>query len=631
MKAALILALLSALPTTGWAQEWLGESGIGVVVRDGSGQPIPGAAIVLVPEFGPAGEAPPFVFTDAGGRIEVFNLAEGEWAVEVRAGGYMIFNGYLRLESGKPPELGFTSRQRTGTFWEPLEVSFFEAGVERPVMVAATKEAREQDKDRRKRADALAKQDAKAAKRAERRAEKRRAKPSQGAELAVLTPAQEEPESLPEASAPTVEPAVTPEPPVVAEATAPEAVAEVESTPAEPVRAAAPVSRPPPASPAPPVREAPVAPAVTPEPPVVAEATAPEAVAEVESTPAEPVRATAPVSRPPPAPPAPPVREAPVAPAAEPVPPEPAPEPRVDSEPVRSIEAPATAEPLPAVEEEPPAPAETTQPTRRSQPEPVAAPAVAAPTTPPAAEKSKAPPLFPPVQEPEPVQVAEVAAPPDLPRDDRPRSEPPAEPVVPSLQAHPVLFRGGACPECKPGEWALVVERVAAPSQGAAGECGSGRDDRVSRLIADGLTPQAAAVSAFAGPAADMWGSELPEEVWSAVAGSPASRLRDEEGACQDLVGVLPEGARFIGFRFEVETSTGRGDCFGEQPCPIGRARWTNNPRIERTGGVTVVHTSFLNEAAEEERRARMTLYFRPLRGWEPPAGLGTQSAPNRR
>src|SRR5688572_14200340 len=131
------------------AQGWTGPAGVGIEVRDEAGQPIPGAAIVLVPGGAAGDDAPPFVFTDAGGRIEVKNLAEGEWQVEVRAAGYMIFNGYLRLSAAEAPEVGFSSLQRTGTFWQPLQVRFFVPGSPGDaMMVAGTKEERKSEKKR---------------------------------------------------------------------------------------------------------------------------------------------------------------------------------------------------------------------------------------------------------------------------------------------------------------------------------------------------------------------------------------------------------------------------------------------------------------------------------------------------
>jgi hypothetical protein len=184
-----------------------------------------------------------------------------------------------------------------------------------------------------------------------------------------------------------------------------------------------------------------------------------------------------------------------------------------------------------------------------------------------------------------------------------------------------VLFTGGACPECKPGEWALIIERRAAPAGSAAGAaCGEGREAAVRRLAQEALAPAGATVAAFAGAVADSYGNGLPAAVREAVPADLAAALGAREGSCQDFVGVLPQGGRFIGFRFEAEDSSGKGDCFGEEPCAIGQARWTANPRIERTATVTVIHSSFVNESTSAERRARMTLYFQPPRGWRPPA-----------
>lgn len=140
------------------------------------------------------------------------------------------------------------------------------------------------------------------------------------------------------------------------------------------------------------------------------------------------------------------------------------------------------------------------------------------------------------------------------------------------------------------------------------------------RLAQETLAPAGATIAAFAGPVADTHGNGLPAATWQGVPTDLAETLRPRDGSCQDLVGVLPQGARFIGFRYEAEDSSGKGDCFGEDPCAIGQARWTNNPQIERTATVTVIHSSFVNESTSVERRARMTIYFQPPRGWRPPS-----------
>ena len=249
MKSAISVLLLVGLslfvPGGLLAQGWTGSAGVGIEVRDEAGQPIPGAAVVLVPGGAAGGDAPPFVFTDAGGRIEVKNLAEGEWQIEVRAAGYMIFNGYLRLVPGKPPEVGFSSRQRTGTFWQPLQVRFFAPGSPGDaVMVATTKEEKREEKKRIAEKGELEHQ-MKEGKNRETIREQRRAKASTG-EVATL----KEPPAPPPTPAP-------PPPPVVAQAPpAPPPPAVVPPPPAPPTRIAesapppAPVS-PPPAAPPP--------------------------------------------------------------------------------------------------------------------------------------------------------------------------------------------------------------------------------------------------------------------------------------------------------------------------------------------------------------------------------------------
>ena len=186
-KSAFVLVSSLLLCASLSAQDWIGEASVGIEVRDELGRSIPGAAVVLIRETGSSDSSPPFVFTDEGGQVEVLHLAEGEWQVEVRAAGYMIFNSYLKLSVSAPPVIGFSSRQRTGTFWEPLEVRFFHPGSGDVVLVAGTKSERKEEKKRRAQSRKLAKQDEKAVKRAEQRRHK---KPTRGVDVAVLTPPQ---------------------------------------------------------------------------------------------------------------------------------------------------------------------------------------------------------------------------------------------------------------------------------------------------------------------------------------------------------------------------------------------------------------------------------------------------------
>jgi hypothetical protein len=92
-------------------------------------------------------------------------------------------------------------------------------------------------------------------------------------------------------------------------------------------------------------------------------------------------------------------------------------------------------------------------------------------------------------------------------------------------------------------------------------------------------------------------------------------------GASAPLTAELPRSARFVGYRYEVLDGWGGGDCVGDQECAVGQARWLGHPRVERAGAATTVGATFENRSADRERRARLTVYFRPTAGWKPPAG----------
>ena len=445
-------------------------------VVDDLGQPIESAAVILRPELQTPVEVPPPFFTDLSGRVLIDGLADGEWQVEVRSEGYMIFSAYLKLASGLPPLVGFTSKQRTGTFWAPLEVRFLAIGVSAETVRAGKKGLARSDRKQLQRVEAeersSRKREQKEIREAEKRAraqEKRLQVRARRGELAVIAESQEE-------------------------------------APQESVAA------------------------------VVAAPPALEEVAELEDSP----RAADESSEPP---------------VAEP-------------EPTTTAAA---------------------QPTT----------AAAEPTT--------------VVPEPEaPVQVAAVDLPPVPSPQERPRE-------VPTIRSHPVLFHGGACPECKAGEWALIVERRAAPRVGDETDCGKGRAAAVEGLVKGVLLPQEDALAGFAGPLLDSYGSGVAAKLDSPINDAAYRLLTTGTGACQSLVAILPVDARFVGFRFEVVDANGSGDCFGINQCSIGQARWIANPEIERLAAMTVIHTSFLNESTSLPRRARLIVLFVPARGWTAP------------
>ncbi len=124
-----LAVILAAVPAVAAAQEWSGGNGFQVLVTDDAGQPLPGVTVMAFLAESDRSGGPPPLLTDASGVAEVSGLSAGEWQVELRREGFMIVSSYLRLEDGKRPEVGFTSRQRTGPFWAPMNVGYSSVGV----------------------------------------------------------------------------------------------------------------------------------------------------------------------------------------------------------------------------------------------------------------------------------------------------------------------------------------------------------------------------------------------------------------------------------------------------------------------------------------------------------------------
>lgn len=256
-------------------------------------------------------------------------------------------------------------------------------------------------------------------------------------------------------------------------------------------------------------------------------------------------------------------------------------------------------------------------------PEPVASPVTTplpTPTTVPAA---------PPKVEPPPEMVPTVSTEPAEPPVTVPQSPPPAVPAIPMEPAPSVAlfprvttrlrsFDDRTCPECKPGEWALSVEQRAGGVND--GPCPGDHQTATESVVQTVLASAGAELRKFAGallggvkPGAIDY---LPPVARPAVT-AKATQLADPSSACQSIIAFLPKGARFVGYRYEVRDRQGEGDCLGNQECGIGNARWLGNPIIRRTPEATVVYGIFLNEA-DLRRSAQLTVYFDPVRGWNP-------------
>ncbi len=289
------------------------------------------------------------------------------------------------------------------------------------------------------------------------------------------------------------------------------------------------------------------APAPVPAPPAVTPSVPKPKIPPASAPPTQQEPTAAPTPAPtPPAPPA--------APAPAPIPSQPAPA------------APAAPPPAPAPEPTPTAEPPVAKPPTAPAPAPIPPPAAAPPARPPENPPAPEPPVAKPATPPAPMPPA---APAPAPAPE-PALQPAPVPPAPS-PADPVRLRTSkdrTCFECPPGESALSTERVIQSGGGS----GCGAD--IASQLQTGTVP-----------------SDLP-------------------AGCHVLRIALPSGARYTGYRFEVQTGGDSLDCLAGQSCPQSTGRWPINPVLLRQPEGTVVLAPFEAGPAERERRAVFTAYF---------------------
>jgi hypothetical protein len=206
-----------------------------------------------------------------------------------------------------------------------------------------------------------------------------------------------------------------------------------------------------------------------------------------------------------------------------------------------------------------PAPAQAAPPQEQPTPAPTPAPPVVDPIPPvnpnPSAEPETAPPQSAP--------PTRVPLPPP-PQAAQPQPAPPA-PAAPGGSVLRRSYADRTCYECKPGEASLSAERVVSAGVG----CGPGVRD----------------VLAHSGDPAG-----LPE-------------------GCAVLRLTLPPGARYTGYRYEIQERSGSVDCLAGRDCP-GGGRWPVDPALVRAAEGTTISAVFENLGTGSERRAILTVYY---------------------
>jgi len=250
----------------------------------------------------------------------------------------------------------------------------------------------------------------------------------------------------------------------------------------------------------------------------------------------------------------------------------------------RAPPPPAPAAPSPAARPvTEPAPAPPAVPAGRPAADaPVYAPA----TTPPAVTPQPAPrDVAAPVAPVAPATPA--AAPVPAPRPAPPAAAPPATAATVArgtAATSPSPYRSralGNCPDCKPGEWGASVQMAAVAGAG----CEPGEAAR------------------------------LEAEFTATVAGVTGESWSSREASCRLFAVRLPEGSRFLGYRFEAEDNRRAGDCVGDEPCPVGEARFLAHPTVRKKDGFWV--WAIFENRAGSPRLARLTAFFAAPPGWQ--------------
>lgn len=200
-------------------------------------------------------------------------------------------------------------------------------------------------------------------------------------------------------------------------------------------------------------------------------------------------------------------------------------------------------------------------------PAPVPAPAPAEPRPAPVPAPPQETPRETPPRPAEPAPA--VPAPAPAAPEPAPTPAPPSPPAADAVRMR--SFEDRTCVECQAGESSLSTERVVPPGGGTG--CG----DVASRLQ----------------------GGDVPSDL-------PAG--------CHVLRITVPAGARYLGYRFEVQDGGATFDCLAGQDCPRGIGRWPGNPVLVRGSGGTVVLAPFEAGPTDRERRAVLTVYYTTAR-----------------
>ncbi len=567
-----LLALATILPAR--AQSWRGTEAIGIQANDSKGKPIAGARVVVSFQGRGSEGNPPEVATDQKGRAVVAGLATGPWQVEVQHPEFLTYVAVFDLQQGKKPSINASFLEAGGRSLTPMKVKLSKGKPGDASPPLPDREARSQapaplEPDRTTIEAAptpppVEATRAPAATISEEPSRQEEAKPKPEAELVEATRAPEA--AITEESSQREEAKPEPAPEPVEATRAPEAAIAEESSQRDEAK--------PEPAPEVEIQVAEPSPVPVPKP-------------EQEQLPAPQQASPSTVEPPAPTPPQPALQSEPTVEATTAAP-EPESQSDISVEPAASEEAPAEPESRQVVE--------------------VVDEIPAAQAPPPTEPESIAPE---PVEEAPAIEVKQVVEAPPAP---------PAGTASPDDMPSISSYHDGSCSECRIGEWAVTsTQTVAAGTVPCPAAATQAARDAAESL---GNSTQLE-LSGFVGPGADGSSTEALASVEPAISQAIRQQLAAFLGGtsnCQMVSVVLPKSVRFAGYRYEAFDGAGGGECAPDRDCLQSGAQWLANPVVQRGYNATVVWGIFENTAEDEQRFARLKVYFRPPSAqWKPP------------
>jgi len=669
------------------AQEWSGSESVGVEVKDPRGRPIENAKVMLTYSGQSGGVGPPLVATDSRGQAVITGLVLGQWQIEVTHPDYLSYVGVLHMRPGKKAAVSTSFLEAAGTSLTPVKVKFFNAknatasppiGDERPDLPQlAAKQAQPVEPEPAPAAPVEVQEPPQPVVRSdqpprtvtppvgtyarddeepttERDEVSKAAEPQTRPETTDQEPPQPISVSSPE---PKPEPAVEVEPASEPPIQAPPEP-EPETRPEIPSRSTAraePAPQPTP-SPKPEVKAQPI-----PEPQVQTQPQTEAIQSEAAQDQSEPL--TSP----------PPLPEVPVPEAI----PESAVETAPEISPESAIETASETIPKSAAEPEPKSDDEAPSQTRRETPTESALETQPKPPAEPSASQTASADETEPIPTTEPDQAIEATAvpaqiepqPPEaaLPRvETTPAAEPmapleetraqaeepatttpPAAAPTPETVAEPPVesqhskvvpaplagvigmgsYRDDTCPDCEDGEWASANSKLVGADLGDA-TCDQELIDTVETAMSNLGDSINLELAGYLGPVFSPAGSDALDLLESDIAKPFQDRLQphvDGSSSCQIVAMVVPKAVRYTKTRYFAADHDSSRECSPGADCGLDNARWATSAQVEKGYSATVVWALFENTAHDRERRATLSVYFRPPNATWQPRTLGGQ------